>query len=116
MSQSEFQQAGIEIQNKAQFGELRGSLRRVFASGQVERFLKLLERKGVGIRDFDAVLARGVLEQVDEVLGNSSATAHSLYEALTVADKGQMREFYLTQLEVVDESLREKFARIYRSY
>ncbi len=45
-----------------------------------------------------------------------AAERKQLYEALTVSDQAQMREFYLTTLEEVDLPLREKFSKLYRYY
>ena len=79
-------------------------------------FLRLLQRKGVPIRDFERVLREKLLEQADASAGKSGKTAKQLYEALTVSDQAQMREFYLTALETVDLVLREKFNKLYRYY
>ncbi len=116
MSQSGYEQAGIEVENKEPFDQLRSVLQRVFSAQLVDRFLRKLESKGLRIRDFEVVLEKKVFEQVDEVSGKSGKSSRTLYEALSVPDQGQMREFYLTQLEAVDLSTREKFAKIYRSY
>jgi hypothetical protein len=116
MPEPGYQQAGIEIQKKEDFRALQSSLQRVFSAPLLERFLRKLESKKIRIREFDAVLDKKILEQVDAVLAKSGRSARSLYEALSVPDQGQMREFYLTQLEAVDLDTREKFAPIYRYY
>jgi len=111
-----FQQAGIPIERLEEFEQLRSALTRIFAAGSVEKFLRRLQRRGVPIRDFQRVLREGLLEQLDRELAGSGRTAQQLYDALTVSDQAQMREFYLTTLEAVDQPLREKFNRLYRYY
>ena len=39
-----------------------------------------------------------------------------LYESLPVSDQAQMREFYLSKLETVDQALRHKFKKLYQYY
>jgi len=84
----------------------------VFAPPRVEQFLKRLNSKGIRVRDFELVVASGVLEQVDEYLAKSGA--RKLYEALPTSDRGQLREFYLSKMEEVDPSLRAKYQKLYR--
>jgi hypothetical protein len=115
-SRTPFQQAGLPIEKVEEFSQLRSAMVRIFASTAVERFLRLLQRKGVPIRDFDRVLREKLLEQADLELAQSGTTAQRLYDALTVNDQAQVREFYLTTLEAVDLSLREKFNKLYRYY
>ena len=111
-----FQRADIPVDKRDEFEQLRSALVRVFAPGAVEDFLRLLRRKGVPIRDFDRVLREKLVEQADGTLGQSGNTAQRLYDALTVSDQAQIREFYLTALEAVDLPLREKFNKLYRYY
>jgi hypothetical protein len=115
-SRTPFQQAGLAIEKLAEFEQLQSVVIRVFAPEAVERFLRLLQRKGVPIRDFERVRREKLLEQADPKLAQSGKTAQQLYEALTVSDQAQMREFYLTTLESLDLSLREKYNKLYRYY
>jgi hypothetical protein len=55
-----------------------------------------------------------VFEKVDDTLAKLGA--QTLYQALTVSDQAQMREFYLTRVEEVDPGLRRKFQQLYRYY
>ena len=110
-----FEQATIKVEKEKEFGELKGAIERIFRLEQVEKFLKRLEKDGVPIRNWDKVLAKGLLERVDEALGKST-TARKLYEGLPVSDQAQMREFYLSKLEEVEEKLRTKYRKIYRYY
>ena len=59
-----------------------------------------MRRSGARIRDLEVILARGVFEKVDDTLAKLGA--QKLYQALTVSDQAQMREFYLSQVEEVD--------------
>ena len=111
-----FEKAGIQVERPEQFEQLRSAIERVFASAGVEGFLKLLRSTGVPIRDFERVLREKLLERADSTLTQSGNRAQQLYDALTVSDQAQMREFYLTALEAVDLPLREKFNRLYRYY
>jgi hypothetical protein len=109
-----FKQAAIKVEKEKEFAELRDSLTRVFAADRVERLLEQIQSKGIRIRDFEMVLASATLERLDEVLCRSGA--RRLYEALTVSDQAQMREFYLSKLEEVSPALRAKYQKIYRYY
>ena len=109
-----FQQAGIAIEKQDEFEQLRSAIARVFAAGEVEPFLRRLQRKGISVRDFQRVLREKFLEQSDPALAASGKTAQQLYDALSLSDQAQMRELYLTALEAVNESLRRKFNKLYR--
>ena len=111
-----FQQAGIGVEKQEEFQQLHSAMERIFAAGAVEKYLRLLRSKGVPIRDFDRVLRERLLEQADQALGKSGRSAQHWYDALSVGDQAQVREFYLTALEAVDLPLREKFKQLYRYY
>jgi hypothetical protein len=111
-----FQQAGIRIEKLDDYEQLHSALSRIFAPAVVGRFLRRLQRKGVAIRDFHRVLSERLLEQADAALAKCGRSAQQLYDALTTSDQAQMREFYLTTLEAVDQPLREKFNKLYRYY
>jgi len=109
-----FQQATIKVENEAVFSELRGAIDRAFTAPQVEKFLRELKKKGLGVRDFDAVLAGGFIERVDATLAKAGKTAEGLWQSLPLSDQGQVKEFYLVRLEQVDVKWRAKFATVYR--
>jgi hypothetical protein len=111
-----FQQAAIRVEREKEFEELKGAVDRALDSKKVEAFLKRMRRSGIRVRDLEAALAKGVFEQVDDGLAKSGATAQRLYRALTVADQGQMREFYLSRIEEVEPRLRTRFQKLYRYY
>ncbi len=86
-----FQQVAIRIEKEQEFQELKGAIDRAFALERVEKFLKQVRKRGARIRDLEVILARGVFEKVDDALASSAA--QKLYQALTVSDQAQMREF-----------------------
>ena len=107
-----FQQAAIKVEKAEEFARLQAAVEEAFLPEKAERFLKQLDRKGIRVRDFEAILAQRVLESV----GESGLNARQLYEALPLSDQGQMREFYLSKLETVDQVLRHKFRKLYQYY
>jgi hypothetical protein len=107
-----FEQAAIKIEKRQEFANLQAAVEQAFLPENAERFLKQLDRKGIRVRDFDAILAQRVLESV----GESGLNARQLYESLPVSDQAQMREFYLSKLEGVDVALRHKFKKLYQYY
>ena len=111
-----FEQATIKVEKEAQFAELKAAIERAFSQGSVEKLLKRLDSRGIRIRDFDSVLGKQVLEHVDETLRQARKTAKGLYEELTVTDQGQLREFYLSKLEGVEEALRHRFKKVFQYY
>ena len=111
-----FEQAAIGIEKREEYAHLQPALERVFSPQSIEKFLRLLQRKGVPIRDFERVLREKLLEQTDRELAKSGRSAQQWYDALSVGDQAQVREFYLTALEAVDLPLRERFKQLYRYY
>ncbi len=109
-----FQQATIKVENEAVFSELRDAIDRVFTPPEVEKLLRELKKKGVGVRDFDVVLAGGFIERADAALGKAKKTASGLWASLPLSDQCQIKEFYLVRLEQVDVKWRAKFATVYR--
>ena len=107
-----FEQASIKIEKAQEFSKLQAAIEQAFLPNTVERFLKQLDRKGIRVRDVDAVLAQRVLEQFAE----KGLDAKSLYDSLPVSDQAQIREFYLSKLEGVDVVLRHKFKKLYQYY
>jgi hypothetical protein len=106
-----FEQATIRIQQEAEFARLQAAVELAFLPENAERFLKQLERSGVRVRDFDGVLKARALEDVAGMQG-----AAPFYQALTISDQAQMREFYLSKLEGIDQNLRHRFKKLYQYY
>jgi len=115
-SRPAFQQAGLRVEKLEQFEQLQSALKRTFSSKTVESFLRLLQRKGVPIRDFERVLQERVLETADAGLAKSGKGAKQLYGELSLSDQAQIRELYLSALEEVELPLREKYNKLYRYY
>ena len=92
---------------------LQAAVELAFLPEKAAGFLKQMDRKGIRVRDFDAVLVQRLLEGV---VGDAGLGAKGLYESLPVSDQAQMREFYLSKLETVDQALRHKFKKLYQYY
>jgi hypothetical protein len=101
-----FEQAVIPIQDEETFAEVRHALDEAFAPAGVARFLRKVAGARLRIRQFEAVLASGLL----------GAPAQEAYAALGDADRGQIREQYLRRVEQVAPEVRQKFFRLYASY
>ena len=108
-----FEQAGLKVENEREFGELKSAVELAFASDRVAKYLKRLDSRNIRVRDFDLVLAANA---IDDVADLKPGTARSLYQALTVSDQAQMREFYLSKIEEVEPGLRAKFSKLYQYY
>ena len=113
---SGYQQAVIRIEHEKEYQELKGAIRRAVGPEKMKQFLKRVESSGLRVRDVEAVLSKGLLEKVDESLAKSGQTAQQLYEALTVSDQAQLREFYLSKIEEIEPALRAKFQKLYSYY
>ncbi len=108
-----FEKAAIKVEKVEEFGQLQRAIEEAFSPEKVQRFLKGLQRARVRIRDFDAVV---VLHALEAATGRADLRARQLYGSLTLSDQGQMREFYLSRLETVEQSLRHKFKKLYQYY
>jgi hypothetical protein len=107
----DFVQATIKVVDDAGFGELKGFIEGVFSGDRTAKYLKALDNRRIRVRDLHAIFAANV---IDEVAGSKAGTARALYESLPVSDQGQMREFYLSKIEEVDQALRAKFHKLYQ--
>ncbi|HEX6821570.1 MAG TPA: hypothetical protein VF123_05880 [Candidatus Sulfotelmatobacter sp.] len=107
-----FEKAAIKIEKAQEYAKLQNAIEQAFVPDEVEQFLKQLDRKGIRIRNVDAVLAQKVLEP----FGEPELNAEELYSALTLSDQAQIRELYLSKLEGVDSTLRHKFKKLYQYY
>jgi hypothetical protein len=107
-----FEQAGIKVEKEKEFEELRAAINHAFGTENVQKYLQQVASAGIRIRDFDLVLAKGVLEKV----AGSEQPAKNLYAALTLTDQAQMKEFYLSKIEEVGPELRAKYQKIYQYY
>jgi hypothetical protein len=101
-----FEQATIPIQDEKTFAAVKLPIDEAFAPAQVSSFLRKVEGARLRVRQFEAVLAHGFL----------GAQAQKSYAALGDADRGQIREQYLRQVERVAPEIRQKYFRLYASY
>ncbi len=109
-----FEQAAIPIERQQEFAALRGAIREVFAPALAAKFLGLLKKHRVMVRDFEQVLAKRLIESAHAGMKTSGQRAQALYESLAMSDQAQIREFYLQELEKVEPALRRKFSDLYR--
>ena len=101
-----FDQPVLQISDPPTYGAVRTAIEQSFSAGKVTGFLKSLERAGMRIRGFEAVLDKGLL----------GPGIKAEYSKLGNADQGQIREFYLASLEQVAPELRQKFFKLYAYY
>ena len=107
-----FEQAAIKVEKEKEFEELKTAINRAFAPESVQKYLKQVASAGIRVRDFDLVLAKGILKKV----AGAEQPAKNLYAALALTDQAQMKEFYLSKIEEVGPELRAKFQKIYQYY
>jgi hypothetical protein len=101
-----FEQAVLPVQDQKTFAEVEKVLQDAFASANVARFLRQLERAKLRARQFEAILAHGFL----------GAKTPALYGSLGDSDRGQVREMYLELVEHVAPELRIKYLKVYAYY
>jgi hypothetical protein len=105
-----FEQAAIKVEKAQEYSRLQTAVEQAFSPARVEQFLKQMNRKGIRIRDFEAVIAQRVLD------GETAQNSPQMYEALTLSDQALLREFYLSKIEEVDTALRHRFKKLYQYY
>jgi hypothetical protein len=101
-----FEQAVLPVQDEKTFASVHLALDAAFASTQVANFLRSVQRARLRARQFEAILAGGLL----------GAETPARYAALGDADRGQIREQYLRMVEQVDPEVRAKFLKVYAYY
>ena len=101
-----FEQAVLAVQDEKSFAEVHGALDKAFAPKQVENFLRTVQKHKLRARQFEQVLAGGLL----------GAETPAKYAALGDSDRGQVREQYLSRVEKVDPAIRAKFLKVYAYY
>jgi len=104
-----FEQAAIKVEKTQEFAGLHAAIEQAFLPEKVEQFLKHLDRRGIRIRDLDAVLSQKVLD-------SPGLNSQQLYQSLVLSDQAQIREFYLSKLEGIESGLRHKFKKLYQYY
>jgi hypothetical protein len=101
-----FEQATIAVQDEQVYNQLHALIDAAFDARDVEVLLNGVKRSSLRIRDYEAVLKKGLLGK----------EAVRLYEALPVSDQGLTRERYLRLVEAVPEELRQRYFKAYAYY
>jgi hypothetical protein len=101
-----FEQAMLAVQDEKTFAEVHSALEVAFARQKVESFLSSVQRNRLRARQFEAILASGLL----------GSEAPAKYAALGDSDRGQIREQYLSMVEKVDPAIRARFLKVYAYY
>jgi hypothetical protein len=101
-----YEQAVLPIQDEKAFAEVHSALESAFASARVTNFLRAVQRAKLRARQFEAILAAGLL----------GPAAAGKYAALGDSDRGHIREQYLSKVEKVDPAIRAKFLKVYAYY
>jgi len=101
-----YEQAVLPVQDQRTFAEVHAALEKAFAPTAVVNFLRGVQRAKLRARQFEAVLADGLL----------GADTSTKYAALSDSDRGQIRERYLSMVERVDPAVRAKFLKVYAYY
>ena len=94
-----FEQAAISVQDEKGYAQLHSLFDKAFDARDVEVLLNKVKRARLRIRDFAAVLERGLLGK----------EAPGLYKTLPVSDQALTRERYLRLVERVPEELRQRY-------
>jgi hypothetical protein len=101
-----FEQAVFAVQNEPPFQQLASRIDAAFAANRADLFLASVAGKKLRVRQFEEILAAGLL-------GKDSP---GLYSALPTSDQALMREKYLARIEKVPAELRQRFLKIYAYY
>ncbi len=101
-----YERPAVVVDDEATFGEVKSDVKAQFAEKGIEGFLRLLDRAGLRIREFEQVLAAGKL----------GPAVPAQYAKLSPGDQGQIRELYLASLEQVASPLRDKYFKLYAYY
>ncbi len=101
-----FEQATILVQDERGYAKLHALIDAAFDARDVDVFLNRVTRAKLRIRDYEAVLGRGLLGK----------DAPALYAALPVSDQALTRERYLRLVEAVALELRQRYFKVYAYY
>ncbi len=101
-----FEQAAIAVRDEHGYQKLHALIDAAFVASDVEVFLDRVTRSKLRIRDYEAILKRGLL----------GSEAVALYEALPVSDQGLTRERFLRLVEKVPVELRQRYLKVYAYY
>jgi hypothetical protein len=101
-----FNQVAIAVQDEQGFQKLHAMIDAAFDLRDVEVLLARVRRARLRIRDYEAVLTRGLLGK----------EAPALYSALPTSDQALTRERYLRLVEKVPQDLRQRYLKVYAYY
>jgi hypothetical protein len=101
-----FEQAAIAVRDEQGYQKLHALIDAAFDARDIEVFLNSVSRKKLRVRDYEAILKRGLLGK----------EAVALYQALPVSDQGLTRERYLRLVEKVPLELRQRYLKVYAYY
>ena len=101
-----FEQAEIAVHDEPGFAQLHVLIDAAFDARDVELLLNCVNRARLRIRDYEAVLGRGLLGK----------EAIALYRALPASDQALTRERYLRLVEAVPQQLRQRYFKVYAYY
>jgi hypothetical protein len=101
-----YEQAVLPIQDVTTYGAVHAALLKAFSPQQVGRFLESVGRARLRVRQFEAILASGLLGR--ETPGQ--------YAQLGDSDRGHVREEYLSMVEQVALELRGRHLKVYAYY
>ncbi|MGB9415073.1 MAG: hypothetical protein WCB58_02060 [Acidobacteriaceae bacterium] len=101
-----FEKPVLGVEDGPSFDVVRSAVQAALAQSSAAKFLKRVDGQRMRVRDFEAVLAKGLLGQ----------EAIAAYGRLGDLDRGQIRELYLASVERVDPELRAKYLKVYAYY
>jgi hypothetical protein len=106
-----FQQATIPVQNAEAFGKLKSLIETAVSAANAPKLLKEIVGAGLTVWKLEAMLPKSLLEKVAGVPAEQSA---KWYSEMSLSDQGQIRELYLTRIEQIEGSVRDKYKKAYR--
>ena len=101
-----FEQAAIPVVDVEGSARMAAIFERHFSAALVEPFLRKVQKAGLGIRNLDLILAKGIAGKDTEEDWNR----------LPVSDRALLREKYLRLVEGVLPEVRQRFYKVYASY
>jgi hypothetical protein len=101
-----FQKALIPVADPATYQRVHSAITLHTSPAAAESFLRAVRRAKLRIREFELLLAAGIL-------GPDAAAA---YHSLVPSDQGQIREAYLAAIERIAPALRTQYRKVYAYY
>ncbi|HTJ29359.1 MAG TPA: hypothetical protein VL346_02610 [Acidobacteriaceae bacterium] len=101
-----FEQAVFAVENQQAFQQLSGKIDAALAANRADLYLASVAGKKLRIRQFQEILAAGLLGK----------DAPALYSELATGDQALIREKYLAAIEKVPNDLRQRFLKLYVYY